>query len=124
MKKQQKTLALWIVVILAFAFIAKVFDKKAPIAKSINYSEFINSVEQDRVQEVTFQGTNTIQGKFVDGYEQGKHFELTGNTGDETFKILRTKGIIPNYKKEEKHLFQIQLEHRLESFLVLLYWNK
>ena len=105
MKRQQKTLALWIVVILAFAFIAKVFDKKEPLAKQINYSEFVNSVEQSKVQEVSFKGSNTILGKFVDGYEQGKHFELTGNTGDETFKILRAKGIIPNYEKEEKQSF-------------------
>jgi cell division protease FtsH len=105
MKKQQKTLALWIVVILAFAFIAKVFDERAPIAKPIEYSDFINAVEQDRVQSVTFKGTNTIEGTFVDGYEKGKAFSLTGNTGDETFKILRDKGIIPNYKKEEKQSF-------------------
>ena len=29
-------------------------------------------------------------------------FKLTGNTGDETFRILRKHGIIPNYKEEEK----------------------
>ena len=102
MKKQQKTLALWIVVILIMAFLMKALEKKNPAAKYITYSEFITSVEEGHVREVTFQGNNTIQGKFVDGYEQGKYFELTGNTGDETFKILRSKGIIPNYKKEEK----------------------
>jgi cell division protease FtsH len=102
MKKQQKTLALWIVVILIMAFLMKALEKKNPAAKYITYSEFITAVEEDRVREVTFQGGNTIQGKFVEGYEQGKYFELTGNTGDATFNILRTKGIIPNYKKEEK----------------------
>ena len=102
MKKQQKTLALWIVVILIMAFLMKALEKKNPAAKYITYSEFITAVEESHVKEVTFQGNNTIQGKFVEGYEQGKFFELTGNTGDETFKILRSKGIIPNYKKEEK----------------------
>jgi cell division protease FtsH len=102
MKKQQKTLALWIVVILIMAFLMKALEKKNPAAKYITYAEFITSVEEGHVKEVTFQGNNTIQGKFVEGYEQGKYFELTGNTGDATFDILRSKGITPNYKKEEK----------------------
>jgi cell division protease FtsH len=105
MKKQQKTLALWIVVILIMAFLMKALEQKSPVSKQITYSEFITSVEENHIKEVTFQGHNTIQGKFVEGYEQGKYFELTGNTGDETFKILRNKGIIPNYKKEEKQGF-------------------
>ena len=102
MKKQQKTLALWIVVILIMAFAMKALDKKDEAAKTISYSEFVTAVEEGRVDDVTFQGDTTIQGKFEQGYENGAFFQLTGNTGDETFKILRKHGIIPNYKKEEK----------------------
>jgi cell division protease FtsH len=102
MKKQQKTLALWIVVILIMAFVMKVLEQKNPAAKHINYSEFIAAVDEGRVKEVTFQGQSTIMGRYVDGFENGRYFELTGNTGDETFRILKEKGIIPNYKKEEK----------------------
>lgn len=105
MKKQQKTLALWIVLILIFAFAMKALDQKNPALKNITYSEFIDSVDQGRVKDVVFQGQNTIRGKFVDGFEGGKHFELTGNTGDSTFDILRDKGITPNYKPEEKQSF-------------------
>ncbi|MFT6632844.1 MAG: cell division protease FtsH [Bacteriovoracaceae bacterium] len=105
MKKQQKTLALWILVILFMAFLMKALDQKQKTAKSITYSDFITAVETGNIKEVTFQGATKIQGKFIDGYEQGTFFELTGNTGDETFKILRAKGIIPNYKAEEKQSF-------------------
>lgn len=105
MKKQQKTLALWIVLILIFAFAMKALDQKNPALKNITYSEFIDSVDQGRVKDVVFQGENVIRGKFVDGFEGGKHFELTGNTGDSTFDILRNKGITPNYKPEEKPSF-------------------
>lgn len=105
MRKQQKTLALWIVVILIMAFLMKALEQRNPAAKQISYSEFITAVEEGNVKEVTFQGQSTIMGRFVDGYDNGKYFELTGNTGDETFKILREKGIIPNYKKEEKQSF-------------------
>ena len=100
MKKQQKTLALWIVVILIMAFAMKALDKKDEAAKTISYSEFVTAVEEGRVDDVTFQGDTTIQGKFEQGYENGAFFQLTGNTGDETFKILRKHGIIPNYKKD------------------------
>ena len=102
MKKQQKTLALWIVLILIFAFAMKALDQKNPALKNISYSEFIDAVEQDRIKDVVFQGDNIIRGKFVEGFEDGKNFELTGNTGDATFNILREKGITPNYKPEEK----------------------
>lgn len=105
MRKQQKTLMLWIVVILIMAFVMKVLEQKNVQAKHINFSNFITAVEAGNVKEVTFQGDNTIQGKFKDGYENGTYFELTGNTGDETFRILKGAGIIPNYKKEEKQGF-------------------
>jgi cell division protease FtsH len=105
MRKQQKTLMLWIVVILITAFVMKVLEKKNVQAKNINFSNFISAVEAGNVSEVTFQGENTILGKFKEGYEGGTYFELTGNTGDETFRILKNQGIIPNYKKEEKQGF-------------------
>lgn len=106
MRKQQKTLMLWIVVILIMAFVMKVLEQKSGTSpKTINFSNFITAVENGNVKEVTFQGENTIQGKFKDGYEGGTYFELTGNTGDETFRILKNHGIIPNYKREEKQGF-------------------
>lgn len=105
MRKQQKTLILWIVVILIMAFVMKVLEQKNIQAKNINFSQFITAVESGNVKEVTFQGDNTIQGRFKDGYENGSYFELTGNTGDETFRILKQAGIIPNYKREEKQGF-------------------
>lgn len=106
MRKQQKTLMLWIVVILIMAFVMKVLEQKSTSSpKPINFSNFITAVENGNVKEVTFQGENTIQGKFKEGYEGGTYFELTGNTGDETFRILKNAGIIPNYKREEKQGF-------------------
>ena len=105
MKKQQKTLLLWIVVILIMALVMKVLEHKPITAKNINFSNFITAVENGNIKEVTFQGDNNIQGKFKEGYENGSYFELTGNTGDETFRILKNAGIIPNYKREEKQSF-------------------
>lgn len=102
MKKQQKTLALWIVVILLMAFVIKAVDQTPKGRKRIDYATFITNVEADNVEQVMFKGQNQILGKFKSGYEDGKDFELTGNTGDETFKILREHKITPNYEREEK----------------------
>jgi cell division protease FtsH len=102
MKKQHKTLIMWMLLILMMAFVLKNLDQSKSAAKKINYSDFISAVENGNIKDVTFQGRNTIQGTFIEGYENGVVFTLTGNTGDETFKILREKGIIPNYKEEEK----------------------
>ena len=105
MNKQQKTLALWVVIILAMVLVTNRFsDKKSP-ATTITYSNFINAIDGGNIREVTFQGTSKIQGRFIEGYENGAFFELVGNTGDETFKILREKGITPNYKAVEEASF-------------------
>lgn len=105
MRKQQKVILFWIITLLIMAFVMKVLEQKSISAKNINFSQFISAVEGGNVKEVTFQGESTIQGKFKEGYESGSYFELTGNTGDETFRILKTAGIIPNYKREEKQGF-------------------
>ena len=102
MKKQQKSLLFWILIIMLMVFAMKSFNETTKsVVKKISYSEFVKSVEEDKIQDVTFQGTNQIQGKFVEGFENGVPFELVGSTGDITFNILKEKGIIPNYKKEE-----------------------
>jgi cell division protease FtsH len=105
MRKQQKTLMLWIVVILIMAFVMKVLEQKTVSAKNINYSSFITAVKAGNVKEVTFQSENTIQGKFKEGFESGSYFELVGPTDAESRKNLEENGIIPNYKKEEKQGF-------------------
>ena len=104
MRRQQKTLALWIVVILIMVFAMKAIDRKDTTTKNISYSEFVDYVQDEQVKDVTFQGTNTIIGTFKDDALDfpGKSFLLVGSTGEQTFKILRENGITPNYKKEEK----------------------
>ena len=95
MKKQQKTLLFWAVVVLFTLLIMREFGQGQRSTKQITYSQFVDAVEQSRVSEVTFKGQDTIMGKFKETYENGIAFELTGNTGDETFKFLRNNGIIP-----------------------------
>ena len=102
MKKKQQTLILWIVIILLMAVVIKFLDQGQKNTKTITYSQFIPAVQNGHVAEVTFQGSNTILGRFKEGYENGASFQLTGSTGSETYKLLMEQNIIPNYKKEEQ----------------------
>jgi cell division protease FtsH len=121
MKKNQKqSFILWVLILLIGVMLMKNMNPTLQPTSQISFSEFIKSVESDHVQEVTFQGDNTILGRFKEGYENGKYFELTGNTGDETFRILKSKGIVPNYKKEEKQgLFFSMLINWLPMLIIV-----
>lgn len=105
MKPQQKTLTLWIVVILMMALIAKIATEPKVAYQRITYPDFVRAVEDKNVAEVTFQGKNKIIGKFKKGYNDGVRFNLTGETGETTFNILRQNGITPEYDEEEKQTF-------------------
>ncbi|MDD0852968.1 ATP-dependent zinc metalloprotease FtsH [Halobacteriovorax sp. GB3] len=107
MKQQQKTVLLWIFLVLMMALVAKVATEKPQNVKAIKYPDFIQAVQKGHVEGVTFRGDNKIEGKFKEGYEGGKSFRLTGSTGDETFKILEKNSIYPEYEEDEKPgLFQ------------------
>ncbi len=105
MKPQQKTLTLWIVVLLMMALIAKVAVEEKTTYKRVSYPNFIKAVETKNISEVTFKGEKTIVGKFNEDYENGERFTLIGDTGDTTFKILRENGVTPEYDEEEKQTF-------------------
>jgi cell division protease FtsH len=102
MKKQQKTLALWMVIIGMMILVMKVVEQKGTRAKQLTYSQFVKAVESGHVNEAILQGEYGIKGKFVDGYENGQYFELTGATGTETYNLLRNNNVDINYQKEEK----------------------
>ncbi|MBD66001.1 MAG: cell division protein FtsH [Halobacteriovoraceae bacterium] len=103
MRKQQKSFLFWILIILMLAFVMNIVEQKQDRnVKTISYSEFVDYVKEGRVEEVVFQGENTIQGEFKDDFENGLPFKLTGTTSDVTFNILKENGITPNFKEEEK----------------------
>jgi cell division protease FtsH len=107
MKPQQKTLTLWIVVILMMAFLAKMASDGGQSFTKIQFPEFAQAVRSDYVQEVTIQGDSTIMGQFRPGYkglDEATRFKLTG---DKTLaiEILREKGMLPEFAEEEKQTF-------------------
>jgi len=120
MKSQQKTLTLWIVVILMLALLAKVVSQNKQDSRMLTYSSFVKHVQSGQVAEVTFKGENTIIGRFVEGYDNGSSFKLTGNTGESTIKVLREHNIIENYEQEEKADFLTTLLINWGPMILLL----
>ena len=106
MKPQYKTLTLWVVVVLMMLMFTKITLEGKKNYQDTTYPDFIQAVETGRVAEVTFKGKNTIVGKFKPEYEGGSRFRLVGDTGEQTFKILRDHGLIPQYEEGDKqHVF-------------------
>ena len=104
MKPSQKTVALWLVLILLFASLFKIFDTGNRHRREIKFSEFIQLVKEGKVAEVTFKADNLIVGAFKDSAPDGrKYFETVGDTDNsKVFEILEKNNIIPNYERAEK----------------------
>ncbi|WP_419168466.1 ATP-dependent zinc metalloprotease FtsH [Halobacteriovorax sp.] len=126
MKGQNKTLLLWIILILMFAAIAKISSESRQTYKPVTYPDFVSAIKSKHVEKVVLKGKDKILGKFKDGYEQGAWFETTGTTGTETFKILESHGIYPEYEAEEKqNVFTTFLLHwgpMIFLFLIVIFF--
>lgn len=105
MKPTHKTIALWLVLILLFAGLFKVFDPGNRNRRDIKFNQFIQYVKEGKIEEVTFkQADNLIVGTFKEPGPEGKRqFETVGPTENpEIFKMLSENNIIPNYERTEK----------------------
>ena len=105
MKNQKpRTLALWALIFLLGAGILKQLQNDSGERESVKYSEFVKAVEEGRVDRVTLiSGKNEIHGHYTLDFEQGRKFQVIGDTGDTTFNLLRKNGITPDYEIKEDH---------------------
>jgi len=104
MKSTHKTVALWLALLLLFASLFNVFDPGNRHRKELKFSEFVQSVKEGKVADVTFKSDNVIVGTFKEpGADGRKQFETNGDTSsDKIFGILESNNIIPNYEKSER----------------------
>ena len=104
MKPSHKTVALWLVLILLFASLFKIFDPGNRNRKEIKFSEFIQLVKENKIAEVTFKADHLIVGTYKEAPADGhKLFETIGDTeNSKVFEILEKNNIIPNYERIEK----------------------
>ncbi len=106
MKPSHKTVALWLVLILLFASLFKVFDPGSRNRREIKFSEFADHVRKNEVSDVTFKADNLITGTFKEGAggpDSRKFFETVGPTDNpQVFDLLQKNNITPNFERAEK----------------------
>ncbi len=123
MKQTHKTVALWLVMMLIFAVLFKLFDAGTKPRKEIKFSDFIKAVKEQKVSEVTFKSDNTIVGTFKEPQlpDGKKYFETVGDTtNNKVFEILEANNVVPNYERAEKTPFWQQAIFSLFPTLVII----
>jgi cell division protease FtsH len=108
MKQTQKTLALWLFLVIVAVFVFQAWEvRHERMITGMNYSKFSDAVKNGEVGNVTFRpDTGEIIGDIKPEFEKkydGRHFVIVGNTGDEGFKFLQSNGITPNYERGESN---------------------
>jgi cell division protease FtsH len=106
MKSAQKTLALWVFVVILAVFLFQAWENRHDRnINGFNYARFSEAIKADEVAEVTFRpDTSEIVGDVKPEFEkkfEGRHFSIVGNTGDEGYKFVISHGLTPNYERGE-----------------------
>ena len=106
-RSNHKTFALWLVLILVFASLFRIFDQKEVTANHIRYSEFVNSVRKGEVESVLIQSDDRILGNYKKPKNGKKAFETIGRAGsyEFLFPMLDEHKIIWENKAVEKTPF-------------------
>ena len=97
MSSLYKNLIFWGIIVILMVLLFQLFNKPRQTAVEKNYSDFISTVDNNRVQEVEIRGRNII---WKD--KEGKRFKTYAPEDPEMIKLLRDKGVIINVRKEEE----------------------
>ncbi|MBX3018433.1 MAG: ATP-dependent zinc metalloprotease FtsH [Bdellovibrionaceae bacterium] len=116
MKATQKTMVLWLLLVVVAVFLFQAIEgREDKLITDFNYSKFAESVKRQEIASVTFrEDTGEILGEVKPDFEKaygGKHFRIIGNTGDEGYRLVRDAGLTPNYERGKSSDF-------MQSFLV------
>lgn len=125
MRSTQKTMALWAILVVLAIVLYQIYDQRLQnTIMDFNFTKFITAVENKEIKtdsvtinEDTKEFTGEIKSEFKDKYGGSQHFRIIGNTGDETVRMLKQNGIIPNYVKSENNSF---IQSLFVSWLPLL----
>ena len=97
MSSLYKNLIFWAIIVILMVLLFQLFSKPRQTAVEKNYSDFISTVENNRVQEAEIRGRNIIWRD-----KEGKRFKTYAPEDPEMIKLLRDKGVVINVKKEEE----------------------
>ena len=104
MSQFQKNLALWLVISLLMIMLFNMMTQRESEQKQINYTEFLTAVEDERVTNITIQGTQ-LNGV----YDDGTKFQTNAPPDMELIPQLKEKGIIIEAKPVDDQGFWFTL---------------
>lgn len=118
MKNTQKTLTLWLMIILLGMVMWHFVSQQKPASvRPISFSEFIDAVNADSVDSVTIQ-SDTYTGVFKKNYQEGATFQTMGPASSEkVLTALTDHKVKTEFKPAEDPSFW---QHLLISWLPLL----
>ena len=117
MKQSQKTLALWIVILLLSLSAVHFFNTRPTLKKEIGFSDFLAAVKDNNVEQVVIQGEE-YTGKFKESHEGGGVFSTIGPANSEkAVEMITASQAKVEFKKQAETPFWQQL---LFSWLPML----
>ena len=117
MKQSHKTLALWLVMILAAITVLHFLNQKPQGIERIGFSQFMQAVKGDEIESVSIED-DIYKGNFKSGYKEGKHFETIGLVNSEkAFELLNEHKVEVAYEGKKETPFW---QHFLISWLPML----
>src|SRR5690606_22884956 len=121
MKSSFRSFFIIALMIASVLFVASQLQVSPSKTAPLSFSEFIQMVDEGKVESVTFRGQNEILGKYKPDYKSGAMFQTLGNTNSEFYlKRLEEKGITPNFEKEpERSFLETALISWVPTFLIL-----
>jgi cell division protease FtsH len=126
MKPSHKTVALWVVLVLLFAFLFKQFDPNMKQKSAIKFPQFIEQVKQGKVAEVTVRQSGEIVGKLKEAGPDGKiDFQTFGPPTENPMVLgmLEKNNIIPTFEQEQRTpVWQQLLISWLPMFIVFVFF--
>ena len=100
MNSLYKNLFFWAIIIIVMVLLFNLFNKPRPTVAEKNYSDFISSVENNKVLEVEAKGRNIVWRD-----SEGKKYKTYAPEDPEMIKLLREKRVVINAKREEEAPF-------------------
>src|SRR5580658_1576477 len=88
MNQFSRSIALWLVLGLMFLLLFNIFSRQQPREPEIIFSQFLNDVDDAKIEAVTIQG-NQIKGD----YKTGEHFKTYALNDPDLVKVLRDKNV-------------------------------
>ncbi|MBW1650607.1 MAG: ATP-dependent zinc metalloprotease FtsH [Deltaproteobacteria bacterium] len=104
MNQFSKNLALWIVIVLMTLIFYNLLHQPKPVESDINYTQFLNMVEKETIQEVVIE-----ENKLTVTDINGGHYKLFYPNDPELIKTMRKKGVSINVKPPETSPWYLSL---------------